>query len=406
MNGPVTITAGSPSGLRLPFCELPVQVDEGPRLLAGLGEGAGLPAHRRRYGECPRPALADLLRLVEAAGLRGRGGAGFPFATKLRTVAQGRGRHHLVVNASEGEPRSAKDSALMTCAPHRVLDGAELVAAALGVRRVHVVAPGERPEVLAAVRSAVAERHSRLRWSVHAGAGYFVSGQSRAVLELIEGRPNLPVTSAQPEAVRGLRGHPTLLSNAETFAQVWALAALGGTDGLSTLLTLDTGGTTRVVEVPGGTRWSRVLTADQLSGPVLTGGYHGTWCAPGILDGLRVDRDELAAAGLTLGAGVVITGPCCPVATTVGIVDYLAGQSARRCGPCVNGLPALAAQLHGMSGGTGSTDRVVELANLVRGRGACAHPDGTARLVETLLAGYPDVVAGHLAGQCPHGCPR
>ena len=83
-----------------------------------------------------------------------------------------------------------------------------------------------------------------------------------------------------------------------------------------------------------------------------------------------------------------------------GVVDYLAAQSARRCGPCLNGLPALADAVRAVADGTGATGRVETLAGLVAGRGACAHPDGTVRLVRSLLAAFPVEVALHGVNRC------
>ena len=74
---------------------------------------------------------------------------------------------------------------------------------------------------------------------------------------------------------------------------------------------------------------------------------------------------------------------------TADITDYLAGQSAGRCGPCRHGLPSLATALRGVAEGAGAVGRVEELAGIVVGRGACAHPDGTSRLVRSLLAAFP-----------------
>ena len=79
---------------------------------------------------------------------------------------------------------------------------------------------------------------------------------------------------------------------------------------------------------------------------------------------------------------------------------YLAGQSAGRCGPCFNGLPALAEAVEAVSLGRGGTGRVEELARLVVRRGACAHPDGTVRLVRSLLATFAGEVAAHAGGGC------
>jgi hypothetical protein len=111
-----------------------------PRLLAGIGgdpppAGATPLAHHRQvYPAPPRPSRPreDFITAVERSGLRGRGGASFPTGTKLRAVREGRGAPVVVVNGSEGEPSSHKDKLLLTMAPHLVLDGALLAAAAVG----------------------------------------------------------------------------------------------------------------------------------------------------------------------------------------------------------------------------------------------------------------------------------
>jgi NADH:ubiquinone oxidoreductase subunit F (NADH-binding) len=363
-------------------------VQDGPALLAGLAEGPDLTAHRRRYGALPRVDLDDLLGALARLRVRGRGGAGFPFETKLRTAAAGR-RPVLVVNLSEGEPASAKDAALALTRPHLVLDGAVAVARALGAKELHVVVPADRPRAAASFRAALDERPERLRAVVHTADARFVAGQARAVLELMAGRPNLPVTSWQPEAVAGHRGRPTLLSNAETWAQLGRLVlvgeeryvALGTAEEPGTTLVTLSGPVPRVREVPYGTPWRDVLPAEWAGRPVLVGGFHGSWVAWEALADGTVSVDAMRAAGTPLGAGVVVCPDESPAVFTRRVVDYLAGQSAGRCGPCRHGLPALAAAVR-----AGDDARAAEVAGLVTGRGACAHPDGTARLVRSLLA--------------------
>lgn len=401
----------------------PVTVLPGPRLLAGVIAGPGLAAHRDRWPEPGRLSSSRLLTMLDQVDVPGRGGAGFPFGRKVATAVRSGRRRELVVNAAESEPASAKDSTLLITVPHLVLDGADLVADALGVRTVRLVVPGERPAVRRALEVALAERPGR--YEVYETTGGFVGGQESAVLQLVEGRPNVPVTSWQPAAVRGLRGRPTVLSNAETFAQAAVLRRTGRDEyarlGTScepgtTLLTVagDTADTT-VLEVPYGTGLAEVLAACGFRSAVATlvGGYHGCWLAAGHAQRLAVSRRGLAAAGCTLGAGVLLPldASQCPVEQTARIVGYLAGQSARQCGPCRLGLPALATQLAQLghlsepSAGAGpdrtaSPERVLALADLVRGRGACAHPDGTARLVGSLLRAFPDEVDAHRRGGC------
>ena len=396
-----------------------IAVVVGERLLSGIAHGPGLTEHRETWAEPPHLHAKDFLALVTSTEIRGRGGAGFPFARKVATALESGRRRVVVVNASEGEPGSAKDSALMMTAPHLVLDGAEVAARALGVKHIRIVVPGERPAVLPSVEAAIAERAARgsgMRYDVWTTGGGFVGGQERAVIELLEGRENLPVTSWQPGAVSGFKGRPTLLSNAETFAQVAALVALGpnrfaavGTadEPGTTLLTVAGDGPGGVVlEVPLGTSLAEVL---RLCGyepdvTVLLGGYHGTWLPPHEAVQRRMSRADLGSVGATLGAGIVLPldRRSCPVSLTASVVDYLAGQSARRCGPCKNGLPALSEACSQLArgAGPGARERVEQLSGLVEGRGACAHPDGTVRLVRSLLRGFGTEVEAHEHGRC------
>ncbi|QWZ09026.1 hypothetical protein KRR39_04140 [Nocardioides panacis] len=394
-----------------------LDVRSGPFLLRDLVADPSLGRHRHRAGPLARPSLHGLVEDLAGADVRGRGGAGFPFATKLRTAAEAGRRREVVVNVSEGEPASFKDAALALTRPHLVLDGAALCARALGTRRVHVVLPGDRPGVAAALRRAVAERvqdGERLRWRLHTTDPGFVAGQGRAVIELLSGRPNLPVTAWAPEARAGYRGRPTLLSNAETFAHVALLLGAGSasyrTSGTadepgSRLLTIGgESGRPVVVEATHGTPWRDLLDEPVLDRPVLVGGYHGTWAAPGALRDLTLSRTGMAAAGLTLGAGVVLplAAGDCPVHRTAAVTAYLAGQSAGRCGPCRNGLPALTDGVRALDEGVDVSARVGELTRTVTGRGACAHPDGTARMVRSMLALFGEELDAHAAGDCTY----
>lgn len=392
-------------------------VAPGPRLLTGVVDGPALATHRCIWPASAPISADELIALTGRARLLGRGGAGFPFHRKLSTAYSAGRRRTIVVNAAEGEPGSAKDSALLVTTPHLVLDGAEIVARALECPTVIVVTPRERPAVVKALQTAVAERSEEpVRFEILQTAGSFVSGQARAVIELAEGRANLPVTSWAPEAITGIKGRPTLLSNAETFAQVAVLLALGVNEytraGLpdepgTVLLTVAGDGPGGVVlEVPYGVELHRVLEycGYGMDGPVLIGGYHGTWLPAQEVARRRVSRVDLALAGATLGAGVILPldPTSCPVDITAQIVEYLAGHSAGQCGPCKNGLPALAQALGALARSSDRTTstRVKELSALVTGRGACAHPDGTVRLVRSLFRAFPDEIAAHEHTRC------
>lgn len=399
-----------------------VLVRPGPALLRHAAGPLDLAAHRSAYGPLPCLDAEALGALVAGVGLRGRGGAGFPFSRKLDAATRSASairRPVVVVNASEGEPASAKDAALAEVAPHLVLDGAAATAAALGSRDVHVVVPGDRPRAGALLRAAVGERDDpRLRWHLHAAEPRFVAGQSHAVLELLAGRPGLPVTAWQPTAVTGHRGRPTLLSNAETWAHVGRLVL----DGLRAVLaegTVEEPGTTlltlhlpdrpvTVVEAEHGAPWASLVPPSARRGPLLVGGFHGTWTTWAELEAASVSPAALRRRGVTLGAGVLVAlGPHgCALGTTVEVVEHLSRQSAGRCGPCRNGLPALAGEVRRLfEGEPGAGAEAARIAGVVTGRGACAHPDGTARLVGSLLTALPGEVEAHARGGCAADAP-
>jgi NADH:ubiquinone oxidoreductase subunit F (NADH-binding) len=209
-----------------------------------------------------------------------------------------------------------------------------------------------------------------------------------------------------------------LLSNAETWAQVGQLLHAGesayrqlGTpeEPGTTLLTISRiGFASEVREVPYGTPLRDVLPPFADGATALVGGFHGAWAPWERLADIRVSVPEMAAAGLPLGAGIVhVLNPAgCPLAFTSAVVDYLAGQSAGRCGPCINGLPALADAVRGALHGRDAADRVEQLSRLLNRRGACAHPDGTIRMVRSLFTALPDEVDAHRRGSCTAGSTR
>jgi NADH:ubiquinone oxidoreductase subunit F (NADH-binding) len=140
---------------------------------------------------------------------------------------------------------------------------------------------------------------------------------------------------------------------------------------------------------------------------VLTGGYGGSWVTAAALVTPYAPR-AMAAVGGVVGAGVlvVLTRQACGIIETARMARYMAGESAGQCGPCVFGLPALAADLERLARGTADPDilRRIELrADTVNGRGACRHPDGVVRMVRSALSVFADDAVAHAAGR---PCPR
>lgn len=378
-----------------------------PRLLRGLelSDVVRLPMHRARHGALPQLSLEQLARSCETVGLRGRGGAGFPVARKLRGL--GRGRRVVVVNATESEPASYKDRLLLARFPHLILDGAALVAAAVGAREVYVSLHHDRT-VLGALDSALAERPDGRNFRVHVTTGGFVAGEARAVIRGIDGGRAVPPGRRTLPSQQGVAGAPTFLSNAETFAQLTVLAGMGPgayaavgrrDEPGTTLLTVGGAvGRPGVLEVPVGTPLGAVLSATDARPPsvVVTGGYHGTWLAPWL--DLPLSRTGVAAAGGTLGAGVVLVldESTCALGELARVAAWLAGQSARQCGPCTFGLGALARDVADIARGAANSEPALRRhAALVTRRGACAHPDGAARFVTSGLTALRAEVEMH-----------
>ncbi|HEY6758541.1 MAG TPA: NADH-ubiquinone oxidoreductase-F iron-sulfur binding region domain-containing protein [Baekduia sp.] len=390
------------------------------RLLAGLrGRGAvPLDRHEATHGPLPDPG-PGLIVAVQAAGLRGRGGAGFPAGVKLAAVAEARRRPVVVVNGTEGEPMSAKDRVLMTRTPHLVLDGAAAAAQAVGAREVLVAAP---PDAAAALAAALSERRAGRgpRVTLAASAAGYVAGEETAVLAHLEGGAALPRVTPPLPVQQGFKGRPTLVQNVETLAHI-ALIARHGPEWFRAVGTVERPGTMLVTlsgavrapgvhEVPVGTTVDEVLArsggATEPLRALLVGGYFGAWVAPDA-PGLALEDALLRAHGAAVGAGVVVAlgVSSCPVAETARLASYLAAESAGQCGPCFNGLPALAAVVERFATARtapGDGERLMRWIDMVKRRGACAHPDGFARMLETAIRLFRDDFEQHArTGRCP-----
>ncbi|HVW18400.1 MAG TPA: hypothetical protein VHB30_09135, partial [Solirubrobacteraceae bacterium] len=201
-----------------------------PRLLAGVHPDRPLSHAEHLAAHGPPGSRGRVLAAeVERAGLRGRGGAAFPTAIKLRSVAGRRGSRVVVVNAAEGEPMSAKDRVLLTLAPHLVLDGALAAADAIGARRIVVAVPRDANASASAVNGAVAERSLGRRVQVRAVPVVYLAGEETALIRHLDGGPLRPTVVPPLPSERGLGRRPTLVQNAETLAHL-ALIARHGAD--------------------------------------------------------------------------------------------------------------------------------------------------------------------------------
>jgi NADH:ubiquinone oxidoreductase subunit F (NADH-binding) len=387
-----------------------------PRLLPAAPED--LRAHLARYGSVPyrqRPGV--LIDEIESSGLTGRGGAAFPVYRKLAAVARGRGaRKVIVANGSESEPASRKDELLLRVAPNLVLDGLQLAAEAIGATEAHLYlhsAPG--PHIL----RALAERASRgldgLGVTITQAPPRFLAGQETALVNRLAGGPALPTFQPPRVSERGLGGAPTLVQNVETLAHVALIARYGprwfrtaGTAAepgsmLTTVYRPDM--KTQVVETELGAPLRTLLSDGAEVQAWLVGGYHGTWLPLPDAVGITLDNATLRRFGAAAGAGVLAALPSdrCGLTEVARVTGYLAAESAGQCGPCLNGLPRIAAGLAELAGAGHRKQTRADIerwAGLVTGRGACNHPDGTVRFVRSALTVFAPEIARHARGQC------
>jgi NADH:ubiquinone oxidoreductase subunit F (NADH-binding) len=377
-------------------------------LLAGPPGAQGmenLVAHQHRLGALPSPRA--LIDSIERSNLRGKGGAGFPVATKWRSVAsQPGGTPVVLANGGEGEPLSRKDRMLMEQRPHLVIDGAMLAAGAVGADEIVLYVGADHVGAIQAMHRAMTERPAseRARLRLVSAPVRYVSGEETAAVHFINDGIALPTSIPPRPFERGIDGRPTLIQNVETLAHVALIARFGdewfrslGTGNASGTTLVTVGGAvpqTVLIEIPQGMALADAVNAaggiTSESEAVLLGGYFGGWVESTDAWGLPLDADALRQLGYSLGCGVIAVLPSgrCGVIETARILAYLAHESARQCGPCTFGLRAISAsagRVAALASTPGDLEHIQRWAGLLAGRGACRHPDGAAGLLASAL---------------------
>jgi NADH:ubiquinone oxidoreductase subunit F (NADH-binding) len=391
-----------------------------------LGYPSDLSGHLAALGPLPIPAAPSvkwrrsLAREVEASGLSGRGGAAFPASVKLQLAASTRLAGTVVVNAMEGEPASHKDKLLLLWNPHLVLDGAAILAAAIGATEIVVCVPEGRDQVAVAVSGALRERAQR---GIDAGRSCrvarppdrFVSGEESALVHWLARGLAAPTFRPSKGVPLRIGSRTALVHNAETLAHI-ALIARFGADHFRSRGLPEEPGTTLVtisgsvlqpgvIEVDRGTPLIDIVERAAPTTPpqaVLVGGYGGTWVGREALTTPYASL-WLRAIGANAGVGVavVLGAGDCGVTETARIAAYMAGQSSGQCGPCAMGLPAVADDLARLARGRADPElqtRLRRRLGQIEGRGACRHPDGVVAMVRSALTVFADDVLAHELG--------
>lgn len=408
------------TGWRAPF---------GTFRLFGAGTDAGYARHLETFGPLDMEGVGtELIRELEASGLTGRGGGAFASWRKLAATAQSRpagilpARPVVIGNGAEGEPLSFKDRTLLANAPHLVMDGLLAAARAVGgsqmYSHMYLYAGAES---LAGLQRAISERPAARGVRLVEAPDRFIAGEASAAVNAIATGSALPFDRRRRLSESGLKGSPTLVLNVETLAHIALIARYGAAwfrsvgsagDPGTRLISVSGEGPDQVLEVAGNASLGEIMDGAHIEpanvAAVLVGGYHGRWAKP--LD-YKLSISGAASHVVRPGAGVfhVLPAGYCGLESTARIVDYLAGESARQCGPCMFGLPAMSRVLSRIAYRERDPRLVRELerlGKLVAGRGACHHPDGTIQLISSALDVFSEDIKAHLAGTCTTGNGR
>jgi NADH-quinone oxidoreductase subunit F len=379
----------------------------------------------------------DVIEEIKKSGLRGRGGGGFPTGKKWESTARAPGQpKYVIVNCDEGDPGAFMDRALMEGNPHSVLEGLIIGAYAVGAHSGYIYVRMEYPLAVENTKFALHQARDLgllgknilgsgfdFDVSVHRGAGAFVSGESTALMNALEGKVGEPRPKYVHTSECGLWNRPSLLNNVETWANI-PLIINRGADWFSSIGTEKSKGTkifslvgkvnnTGLVEVPMGMSLADIIykigggipNGKKLKG-VQTGGPSG-----GIIPARHlqtpVDFEELTRLGSMMGSGsiIVMDEDTCAVDLARYFVDFLCDESCGKCLPCREGLLRMREILDGIVSGIGRKEDLQilkEVADLMSKASLCALGRTAVNPVLSTLSYYPDEYAAHIIEKrCP-----
>ncbi|MHC1764856.1 MAG: NAD(P)H-dependent oxidoreductase subunit E [Verrucomicrobiia bacterium] len=397
-----------------------------------LGHGGFEALRRCLTDKSPESVTAE----IEASGLRGRGGAGFPSGVKWQAVRRQPGDvKYVICNGDEGDPGAFMDRMILESFPFRVIEGLAIAAVAVGAHEGFFYIRHEYPLAVRRVQAALTACEERgwlgenllgtkypLRLTIKEGAGAFVCGEETALIASLEGRRGMPRLRPPFPAESGLWGKPTLINNVETLALVpWIIRqgapafaqygtrsskgtkvfALAGKIRRGGLIEVPMGTTIReiVEEIGGGVGEGRRFKAVQIGGP--SGG-----CVPARLADTPVDYESLHAIGAIMGSGglVVLDDTDCMVDIARYFLQFTQDQSCGKCTFCRVGTKRMLDILNRLCTGKAQRQHLQELEHLARqvSQGSLCGLGKTApNPVLTTLRYFPEEYEAHLQGRCP-----
>ncbi len=375
-----------------------------------------------KTGELIKKGSKWIISEVKIAGLRGRGGAGFPAGLKWSFMPPPSDRpHYLIVNADESEPGTCKDRDVLRFDPHRLLEGALCAAAAIKAHTVYIYVRGEFVQEARYLQKAIDEAYNygllgknaaSSGWNcdiyLHRGAGAYVCGEESALMESIEGKKGQPRNKPPFPAQAGLYGCPTTINNVETIASVGEILRRGGGWFASLGRQNNTG--TKLFCISG--HVNQPCTVEEVMGLPLreiiethAGGVRGGWdnllaVIPGgssvpllpkdLCEKAIMDYDGLCDVGSALGSGAIIVMDKSTdvIAAIAGLSRFYCHESCGQCTPCREGTGWLARMMARMVSGEATLEEIDTLWDVtkgIEGNTICALGDAAAWPVQGLI---------------------
>ena len=383
----------------------------------------------------------DVIDIVKASGLRGRGGAGFPTGNKWQFEADQPGdEKYVICNADEGDPGAFMDRSILEGDPHAVLEGMALMAYAVGAHYGYIYIRAEYPIAVHRLQIAIEQAREygllgknifgtdfSFDIEIRLGAGAFVCGEETALIASIEGRRGMPTPKPPFPAVSGVWGKPTSINNVETLANV-AQIVLNGSDWYSSMGTEKSKGTkvfalggkiknTGLVEVPMGTTLREIIYEigggcpdNKAFKAVQTGGPSGGCLTEQELD-TPIDYEHLVAAGSMMGSGgmIVLDEDNCMVDVARFYMEFIVDESCGKCSPCRVGTKRLLEMLNEIIAGRGSLellDKMEALCHEIKDTALCGLGQTAPNPILSTLSHFRDEYEAHVVEKrCPaHVC--
>ncbi len=374
----------------------------------------------------------DIVNEISDSGLRGRGGAGYPTGLKWSTVAIAEDEQkYIVCNADEGDPGAFMDRSILESDPHRLIEGMIIAGHAVGANKGFIYVRAEYPLAIERLQAAI-KRARRLnllgnnifgtQFSFHLeirlGAGAFVCGEETALLASIEGRQGRPRPRPPYPAEYGLWGHPTLINNVETFANIAPIIRQGhewfasiGTEkskGTKVFAMAGSINNTGLIEVPMGITLKDIiykmgggLPEDLKFKAVQTGGPSGG-CVPEQHLDMPVDYESLREVGTMMGSGgMIVVDDSSDMVSDVAkyFIDFSKSESCGKCVPCRVGTAQMYDLLDKISKDEATQrdlDLLEDLCDVVKNTSLCGLGQAAPQPVLSTLRYFRDEYETHL----------